>query len=173
MTPKDASVAARKCLGSNAKGEPCGAPPLLSSDWCLAHDPSVPDEKRFGSAAQAARAGASPKPRALKFREALIAKVEEEAEQLVERWLEAANATKTQFTGQGDDILAEQVPDYAARLKALVDLWDRAVGKPGQEIELSGPGGGPIQTEDTIEIADPEVRALAHELLKRRAGDGS
>lgn len=159
----------RKCLGSNARGASCGAPPLSSSDWCSAHDPSLPAESRFGSAEQASAAARAPRTRALKFREALIAKVEAEAEALVERWIEASNATKTQITGSGDDLLAEQVPDYAARLKALVDVWDRAVGKPGQEIEISGPGGAPIQTEATLDIADAETRRLAHELLERRA----
>lgn len=162
-------MAERVCLGVNRAGERCKAAPLASSEWCRAHDPNVPESDRFGSPEQSARAGASPKPRALKLREALVAKVEAEAEVLVERWLEAANATKTQFSGQGEDAFAEQVPDYASRLRALADIWDRAVGKPAQEIELSGSDGGPIQTEGTVDIADPEVRKLAHDLLHRRA----
>jgi hypothetical protein len=158
-------MAERACLGLNKAGERCKAPPLSSSDYCSAHDKNLPDSARFGSAEQAKRAGASPKPRALKFREALIAKVEAEAEALVERWLEAANATKTQFSGQGEDAFAEQVPDYAARLKALVDIWDRAVGKPGQEIELTGKDGEPIRTSTSLDLSGLSDEELA--LLER------
>jgi hypothetical protein len=138
---------------------------LSSSDWCSAHDPSLPAESRFGSAVQASAAAKAPRARALKFREALIAKVEAEAEALVDRWLEASNATKTIVSGSGDDVLAEQVPDYAARLKALVDMWDRTVGKPGQEIELTGKDGGPIRTSSGIDLAGLSDEELA--LLER------
>ena len=162
-------MAARKCKGSNAKGTPCGAFPLASSDWCSAHDPSLPAETRFGSAEQASSAAKAPRTRALKFREALIARVEAEADSLCERWLESTNATRAQAIGSGDDLLVEQVPDYPARLRALADIWDRTNGKPGQEIEISGPGGAPIKTESTLDIADPETRKLAHDLLERRA----
>lgn len=163
-------MAKRQCLGTNKRGQSCGVAPLRSSDYCRAHDPNIPDSDRFGSPEQSAKAGASPKPRALKFREALIAAVEREADSLVARWLEASNATKTVITGSGDDVLAEQAPDYAVQLRALADIWDRSVGKPNQALEITGEDGGPIRTEQALDIADPKLRALAHELLKRQAG---
>jgi hypothetical protein len=142
---------------------------LSSSDWCSAHDPSLPDEERFGSAIQAARAGASVKPRVLKIREAGIAKVEAELDSMFARAFEALNAERAVVHGSGEDSMVELVPDFPTRLRAFADIWDRLIGKPPTLTEVSGPDGAPIQTEATLDIADPETRKLAHDLLKRRA----
>jgi hypothetical protein len=48
-----------RCQGTNRRGEPCSRPPTRGSEYCNAHDPSLPAEQRFGSPEQQARRGGS------------------------------------------------------------------------------------------------------------------
>jgi hypothetical protein len=48
------------------------------------------------------------------------------------------------------------------RLEAASLLMDRAWGKPMQAVELSGPGGGPVQGSNSLaELSIEELRLLA------------
>lgn len=51
----------------------------------------------------------------------------------------------------------------AARVAAAQAILDRGWGKPAQSMELSGPEGGPIQTENLSDEA--AARAMAHILI--------
>ena len=37
-------LGARRCQAQNARGEPCGSPPLLEGELCIVHDPAHADE---------------------------------------------------------------------------------------------------------------------------------
>lgn len=159
-----------RCAGSNAKGEPCKAWPLSGSRFCAAHDRNLPDGHRFGSPEWSARAGASEKPRALKLTEELNRQVEEKAALIVDALFEALLADKGVTVGHGDDAFVEVVPDHAVRLRAIAELFDRAVGKPRQAIEHTGDNGGPIKTETDL---SPDVAELLKQARDRIAAGRS
>jgi len=50
------------------------------------------------------------------------------------------------------DILKSQNAPAAAKVSAATALLDRGYGKPVQSTELSGPDGGPVQTDGTISV---------------------
>ncbi len=167
--------AKRRCKGTNKAGERCGAAPLKGSDYCRAHDPKRPDGDRFGSPEQAAAAGASEKPRVPKLTEVLQRRVEEEAEQIIGVLFEGLEASRgiTLRLGGGQDTLVE-TPDHTARIAAARELFDRAIGRPKQALEHSGPDGDAIRTEDTGAI-DPsklnrQQRAALREILDAQGG---
>ncbi len=160
--------AKRRCKGRNKGGKRCGAAPLKNSGHCRAHDPTVPEETRFGTPEQAGAAGASPKP-ARKLTTVLLRKLDEHAEELIERLLEATRAEKGVLVGSGDDASVEMIPDHPTRIRAVAELYDRAEGKPKQATEITGRDGGPIQTEAVPDYADPKVREAADVLLGRSA----
>ena len=61
----------------------------MGSQCCRAHDPTVPDETRFGSSVQAAQAGASEKPRTLGVIETMRRRVEDRAEEVLTPYFDA------------------------------------------------------------------------------------
>lgn len=106
----------RQCQAHNRAGEPCGAAPLTGSEYCRAHDPTVPEETRFGSPVQAGRAGASEKPRTPGVMEQLRQRVEEHADQILAPYFAAL--------ADGEDV--------ETRMKAAERLLDRVFGRPTQ-----------------------------------------
>lgn len=57
----------------------------------------------------------------------------------------------------------------AARVAAANSILDRGYGKPKQTVEASGPDGGPIQTEGTIDtsgLSTEQLRAVASIVVK-------
>jgi hypothetical protein len=143
--------AKRRCKGTNKAGARCGAAPLKGSDYCRAHDPTVPEETRFGTPEQAGVAGSSPKP-ARKLTSILLRKLEERAEEIVDGLLDLT-----------------QVEEPATRLRAIAEVYDRAEGKPKQATELTGRDGGAIAHTVAPDYADPKVREAADVLLGRPA----
>lgn len=55
--------------------------------------------------------------------------------------------------------VAEKGSD-AARVSAANSILDRAFGKAPQAVELSGPGGGPVQTIDPSRMSSAALREL-------------
>ena len=115
---------------------------------------------------QASRAGASPKPRALKLTEALNRRIDEQADAVANALFEALLATRgiTIRVGDGRDELA-LTPDYATRIVAAREILDRGLGRPRQAVELTGEDGGPIELEDVVgldlrRLSDGELEAL-------------
>ena len=63
--------------------------------------------------------------------------------------------------------------DVVRYLKLATDLGRAIYGDPSQIIAVTGPGGGPIQTEELTKLSDAERRARLVEIsaeLARRAG---
>lgn len=105
----------------------------------------------MGFVADNGKGGRPKNPRAVDI---LRKRLEEKADTLMEVYFDAAKAE------------AEPgIPDHVIRLRAVEALLDRAYGKPGQSLEVTGAEGGPIMSAD---VNDPEVRKLATELLRRR-----
>ena len=64
------------------------------------------------------------------------------------------------------------VADHAIRIAAVRELLDRAYGKPKQSTEISGVGGGPIETAK-VPTAEDHAQEVALILAETRAVIGN
>lgn len=155
----------RTCKGTTKAGKPCRAYAVGDTDRCMAHSPKNLQEKvGFGGAQEGA--GRPPNPR---YVDILRRRLEERADKYLDVLEDAIEAEKAIVVGAGESASLEFVPDHVVRLRALAELLDRAYGKPRQATEVTGPDGGPIQTEgriDTSKLSDAELVELA-QLLER------
>jgi hypothetical protein len=166
----------RNCKGTNRTGGPCKAAPLINSEWCAAHDPTRPEDDRFGSKVQSARAGASEKPRTPGLMEVLRARVEAHADEILAPYFKALGVGVDRdgnpigrgaihvYHGEATDL-----EDLGAQIEAAERLIDRVFGKPRQTTELTGPEGGPIEIAPPVDAVERAVRAA--ELIRLAAGD--
>lgn len=158
----------RRCKGKTRAGERCKAPPPKGAGYCRAHDPSLPDEARFGSRAQAAEAGriggpATRQPRPI---ELLRARIEAAIDKWIDPYEQAVEGAMVTATHEGE-VHVSEVRDLGARIKAAEAAFDRAYGKPRQTTEVTGGDGGPIE----IGGDGPETTRLVHDFLAALAGE--
>lgn len=77
-----------------------------------------------------------------------------------------------EYTSEAVTTLAEVMRDteapHAARVNAATAMLDRGHGKPVQTTEVSGPDGGPIQTQTTIDPAKLDDDTLAKLMAAKR-----
>lgn len=121
----------RTCKGLSKRGKPCRVAPLKTGDYCRAHDPMLPDEARFGSAVQAGNASRGVERRYPRLREALERELEDKAELIVGRQVEALDATRVVVNEVTGEVTMH--PDYSLRAKVGDMLTSRALGRPGSE----------------------------------------
>lgn len=173
------STATRQCKGVNKAGGPCRATPLRDSDWCAAHDPTLPESSRFGSSAQArsARGGQKPWPKPTEVARRLV---EENVAAILRPHFKALGLRLNDdgsveqlergaiLTGESKDgeVRASLIEDLGAQIAAAEKLLDRVYGRPKQATEISGPDGGPLTT---ALITDPSMAAQARDLLRAAA----
>ncbi len=168
----------RQCRGTNKKGQPCGRPPLTNSEWCGAHDPSIPASVRFGSPEQvrtiAVEAGkrSGEVRRKLSLLESLRRELDErQAEVFTPHWVAIRQATSkvAEALERGEDVPRE---DLELAMRAVDRLVDRAIGKPMQALEVSGPAGGPVEVRESVaRLPDDELdRQLSSFLAGADAG---
>jgi hypothetical protein len=146
----------RQCKGTNKRGEPCGANPLKTSDYCLAHSEVARASVGFGGSRAGAMGGRPPVP-----------KPTEVARQLVEAHVAAIlrphfkalglmlnddltmtpldNGALVFGESKDGDIVISAVEDLGAQIAAAEKLLDRVYGRPKQSTELTGAGGGPME----------------------------
>lgn len=102
------------------------------------HDP---ERREIAAASQVAGGKARRQPRA---RDVLVAELEriarEQAPKILAAYTDALDATKLQAIG----FQVVETPDHALRMRAADSVLDRAIGKPGSTLALTGPDGGPI-----------------------------
>ncbi len=82
--------------------------------------------------------------------------------------VEAARALTPEAIRTLAEIMQDEEAPAAARVNAANSVLDRAWGKATQPMEMSGPGGGPVQTEE-IKPARPPM--TPHEWLKAHGVD--
>lgn len=173
----------RRCKASTKAGRRCRAAPLRGGTYCSAHDPNRPDETRFGSREQASRAGAAAKPRTPAVSEVLRERVEGAADEILAPYFKALGveyvngeiqrgpgAVHVGKTKDGD-VIASDVEDLAGQITAAERLLDRVYGKPKQTAELSGPDGGPIVVDESLDLSkldDAQLKQL-QELIQGAA----
>lgn len=71
------------------------------------------------------------------------------------------------------EILNNPKSKNSERLKAAEIIMDRAWGKPTQSTEISGPGGGPIETAHSIDLSmlSDEELATIEAILTKKPGN--
>jgi hypothetical protein len=169
-----------KCTAKTKKGKPCRATPRQDTGLCNAHSPKeVQESAGFGGPQPGAGRPRTPRP-------------SEIARQIVERnqvvllrpyfrtlgyelhddWtltpLEGGGAIK--YVWAGPDAPAVAMLDLGAQMEAAEKLQNRIYGRPRQQLEHTGEGGGPVEhTVDglgpRIDLTDPEQRKAFHDLL--------
>lgn len=72
---------------------------------------------------------------------------------------EIAKAGSVKAISRAVELIDHEDPNVA--LKAINTVLDRGYGKPAQSHELTGPGGGPIQSMDLTKATDDQLEALA------------
>lgn len=153
----------RSCKGTSKRtGQPCKAPALTDDDYCSAHSPNLPAEARFGSPEQAGTAARGVERKYPRLREVTERKLEEKADLIVDAGLEALRATRMTVSETGEVHIH---PDYNVRLRASDTLLSRALGKPGQSMEIMSESR--VLTLQ-LDARDPETMSSLHEFLRSR-----
>lgn len=96
------------------------------------------------------------------MREQVAAQIEANAERIVGAQIEALNATRLVV---GEDGSAHVHPDFLTRLRAGDTLLSRALGKPGQELNVHAEHQSLVVN---VDASDPETRDLIAGALRRR-----
>lgn len=108
---------------------------------CVGHlDKEEKEELGFGGSQEGS--GRPKNPRVI---DSLRDRVEQMTNDIVQVYVDAAQATLTVMKVHQGEIKVVEVPDHAMRLKAVEALNDRVYGKPKQVSEITGPEGGPIE----------------------------
>lgn len=171
-----------RCTGTNRAGQSCGVYPLRGQTTCSAHDPTIPDEIRFGSPEQAGQAGASPKPRKLTLTQAMRERALAAADEILRPYFQAlgvvgwnrdgtpivdeAARARVAASFQGEVTLSS-VEDLAAQMTASDRIVDRIEGRPRQAVEVTGEDGGPVAMSGTVDLSrlSPEQLRDLRDLL--------
>ncbi len=175
----DAKPAARRCSATNRRGEPCGCPPLKGHETCSAHSPAIPDESRFGSAERARVAGQlGGRPRVERATDVARRLVAENVAVVLGPLFEALGHHVRVV--DGEPVL---VPRRAGRARMTAQqiavvgvaekLLDRVDGRARQQVELSGPAGGPIDLKtdsgwDMNKLSPDELAQLQDMAVRAR-----
>jgi len=101
--------------------------------------------------------------------------IRETRRKTIEHQLAVANGLLLKAATALQKTAAEELDPRAIAtwIKLAVDMQYKAIGDPTQTISLTGPGGGPIQTEDLTGLTDDERRTRLRDLaieVAHRAG---
>jgi hypothetical protein len=146
----DPDVTPRRCSATNRSGEPCGCPPLRDRDTCSAHSPTIPDEARFGSSERARAAGhAGGRPRVERPTDLMRRLVHEHVAAFISPLFEVAGLDVRLVNGEvvvtpRPGGRAEMTEQQIAVVKVCNQVMDRVDGRARQQVEVSGPDGGPV-----------------------------
>ncbi len=189
LVTDEAPKAKRVCHGERKAGGPCGANPIrpgtlvggvaVSGDWCIHHDPDLPESARIGGRQPGAGRPAVPRHTDVARRlveENIVAvqrpywralgfdvEIGPNGPQLVT--LEDGGA-KLYGTSKTGTVRMSAYDDLGAMMQASERLQDRTFGRPRQALEVSGPDGDPISTSV---ILDGGLAREARDLLRRAA----
>lgn len=121
----------------NKKGKPCGAFARKDKTTCIGHaDKAEQDEAGFGGSENGRKGGEARK--VPKLTEVLRAKVEERADEIMDKLLEGLNAERAIVVGTGPKAYVEMVPDGELRLRTIREIIDRLEGRPKSTSEFKG-----------------------------------
>ena len=121
----------------NKAGKPCRAYARSGKATCMGHaDKAEKAEAGFGGAENGAKGGEA--RRVPKLTEVLRAKVEDRADEIMDRLLEGLDAERSIVVGTGPKAYVESVPDLEMRLRTIREILDRLEGRPKSVSEFSG-----------------------------------
>lgn len=157
-----------RCSKKTKAGKPCKAWALSGRDFCMAHaDEATRAEMGFGGPVNGAKGGAATRvPKPLEMARTLL----EENAAVILRPHFRTLGYDVEVTGEGRLELSElegggakvygeskdgvinmsAYDDLAAMINAAEKLLDRIFGRPRQAMELTGDGGGPIETRELL-----------------------
>jgi hypothetical protein len=173
----------KKCgelSGNKGKsGKPCGAWPLKGREVCLAHA----DAKTRQSVGFVSDNGKAGRPRVPTATELMRKVVEENVSKILaphfkvlgyELKIEGDSVELVAIEGGGAKLHGESkegvikasgFEDLGAMVAAAERLLDRALGRPKQSTEITGPGGGPIEHEHVSVPTDQQFHEDVAKLL--------
>lgn len=176
------SEKAKRCgelSGNTGKtGKPCGAWPLKGQKTCLAHA-DADTRASVGFVADAGKLGG--RPRVPTATELMRKVVEENVAKILaphfralgyELKIDGDKIDLVEIPGGGVKLHGEskdgivkvsEFEDLAAMIAAAERLFDRALGRPKQATEISGPGGRPIEHDH---VAVPTDRQFHKDVAK-------
>ncbi len=178
------------CTGTTRNDTPCRARPLKGTDRCLAHSDAKVREK-VGFIPNNGKAG---RPRIPRPTEVLREIVEADVLKFIEPelrilGLEVAydedgrphvqpspgGGAKLYGTSKDGYVNVSRHEDLGAMAAAANRIFDRVWGRPRQQVEHSGPDGGPVRTETSVDLSRLSVedrRALLALVSKAGGSDG-
>jgi hypothetical protein len=138
----------------------------VTGKWCRTHDPDLPDNARI----QGAQPGAG-RPKNPRVVDVMREKLEANIDKMIDPYLQQALEAKTRIPKTidpktGDVTEWQEIPDYKARIAAVEKLLDRAYGKPGQAVQVTGADGGPVEINADA-FLDPKTRKAADDFARR------
>lgn len=154
-------AAKKKCTAKTKAGKRCRNAAVVDG-VCLSHAPrNVKEERGFGGPQEGSGRPRKPTPDDV---------LRERIEENIDKWLAPLEAALTEgkpvltwSQAEGEHSI-EWVVDPELGMKAMKFAFERAFGRPRQQVELTGD----TEIKVSHDVDDPEVRELAHELLRRR-----
>lgn len=156
-----------KCTGTTKKKKPCGANALkpgtliqgvtVTGKWCRQHDEDLPSSAKIhASRTREQMGGRPPLPKPTEVARRLI---EENVTAILRPHFLALgielhqDGTTTRLDGgamlfgESKDgvVVASAYEDLGAQIAAAEKLLDRVYGRPKQQTEITGEGGGPVE----------------------------
>ncbi len=145
----------------NQKGEPCGAYVRKGRTTCISHASKAEQaEAGFGGAENGRKGGEA--RRVPKLTELLRQRVEEQADEILNKLFEMMDAQRAVVVGTGPKAHVEFVPDMELALRAIREIYDRAEGRPKSVSEFKGE-----VTHRNAEKIDREVERLTERLAEQ------
>lgn len=156
-------MAKRRCTAKTKAGKKCKAPPLVGQDTCISHSSKATQaDAGFGGAENGAKGGEA--RRVPKLTELLKQRVEEQADEILDRLFAMLDAERAVVVGTGPKARVEIVSDPELALRAIREIYDRAEGRPKSVSEFSGE-----VTHRSAEKIDREVERLTERLAAQAA----
>ena len=159
----------RRCKAKTKAGKDCKAWALSGHLVCMSHaDRATQSKAGFGGAENAAKGGEA--KRVPKLTELLRQRVEERADEILDRLFDMLEAERQVVVGTGPKARLETIQDPELVLRAIREIYDRAEGRPKSVSEFSGEVKH--RHEDQLDRAiEKELQRLT-ERLAEQAADG-
>ncbi len=159
----------RRCTATTKTGKRCKAWALHGHLVCMSHaDKAVQAKAGFGGSENAAKGGAA--KRVPKLSELLRQRVEEQADEILDRLFGMLDAQRAVVVGTGPKARIEVVDDPELILRAIREIFDRAEGRPKSVSEFSGKVEH--KHSDQLDRAiEAELQRLSERLAEQHDGD--
>lgn len=159
----------RRCKGKTKAGKRCSRAPLTDQDYCIAHaQRKEKDSRGFGGAQPGS--GRPRKPTVTALLQERAAGRADVIDALYERGMTGLKLV-AKYEGE---VHVSDVDDVVGMIGIVERYLDRTEGKPSQSLNVhadidASEAAQPVSIV-AVDASDPEIRRLAHDLVKRLAG---